>query len=817
MVSGVYYTDNFVGPGTQPTWTAVNTGLAATDCREFFLDPFHQAERQYVMLEASRSLYRREDGGAWSVIFDYDTAHTVLGSTPLYGETLYGFCVDPQTDGRLWVSYKYVYDPVGTYDYVFTSDDYGDSWSAILFYTGNSYDIQSPRCNGDSIFVPHVSGAGGAYHIQYTANAGANWSISTQAAFGWKTSIAVNPLTGIAYIEQDVLATHDLAYLEDDGTTGTLQADITLSRNDAMWFDPTDADHQRLVHNSRLYVTTDSWANRNAPSAISYGVISIAPWAGNDTDQMLVGLTINHGVGQDHAVAALYGEDDTSSQGIAGSSPGTPPYTDSIPYGCGGVCSMGVQAVEGTGVVHTYSVAMPGYTGTERGEPVPGDRASWETGVTHADDIQDVSFDYHNNPADPPMLVSDYDSDADGIVDAAETAPWAGITDKPTEFTPEDHDHSGDAGDGGAFDAANLTSGASTDGQVLTSDGAGGAAWEDQAGGASAFTDLTDTPADYTDDGGKYVRVNSGETALEFVDLPETAYAETIGDGIDDTFDIVHNLDSTDVIVQVWDLDATPVTLFEPDSIHVIDADTVRVVFASAPDTDQMRVVVVIGGGGGAGGAPAPVSVNPLVQSKNSGPNNSDSYSVTLNDAPTVGNFLIAFVVNEAANTVSSITQTNVSWSLIVRATGANGCSEIWLGIISANPGTGVAVSMSGSAWGAVAVAEFDAPNLTPTADQTLTSSWTYSANTSSYNHTALLEPSEGTLVVGVLGHSAYASNAGPITTCTPGLRCLPEAWTSWDCVPAVYGFPETDTAGFTEQRTAAWGGTGTGCIASIK
>lgn len=49
------------------------------------------------------------------------------------------------------------------------------------------------------------------------------------------------------------------------------------------------------------------------------------------------------------------------------------------------------------------------------------------------------------------------------------------------------HDHSGDAGDGGTFDAANLTSGAATDGQVLTADGSGGAAWE-----ASTLTDGTD-------------------------------------------------------------------------------------------------------------------------------------------------------------------------------------------------------------------------------------------------------------------------------------------------------------------------------------
>ena len=69
-----------------------------------------------------------------------------------------------------------------------------------------------------------------------------------------------------------------------------------------------------------------------------------------------------------------------------------------------------------------------------------------------------------------------------------------------------DHDHSGDAGDGGQFDAANLTSGVSADGQVLTSDGIGGAAWENPGAasgkyrqflyaldGAGDFIFLTDT------------------------------------------------------------------------------------------------------------------------------------------------------------------------------------------------------------------------------------------------------------------------------------------------------------------------------------
>jgi len=42
--------------------------------------------------------------------------------------------------------------------------------------------------------------------------------------------------------------------------------------------------------------------------------------------------------------------------------------------------------------------------------------------------------------------------------------------------------------------------------------------------GASAFLGLSDTPADYTDQAGKYIKVNAGEAALEFTDPPATGF-----------------------------------------------------------------------------------------------------------------------------------------------------------------------------------------------------------------------------------------------------------------------------------------------------
>ena len=48
------------------------------------------------------------------------------------------------------------------------------------------------------------------------------------------------------------------------------------------------------------------------------------------------------------------------------------------------------------------------------------------------------------------------------------------------------------------------------------------------SGGASAFTDLTDTPANYTDAAEKYVKVNAGGTGLEFV--TSSATGDDMGD-----------------------------------------------------------------------------------------------------------------------------------------------------------------------------------------------------------------------------------------------------------------------------------------------
>jgi len=84
-------------------------------------------------------------------------------------------------------------------------------------------------------------------------------------------------------------------------------------------------------------------------------------------------------------------------------------------------------------------------------------------------------------------------------------------------------------------DLSNVSATAATDGQALVWDndagqwGPGTVAGE--GGGASAFTDLTDSPTNYTSANGKIVRVNSGGTGVEFSDAVTAAEVGSIAIG----------------------------------------------------------------------------------------------------------------------------------------------------------------------------------------------------------------------------------------------------------------------------------------------
>lgn len=84
---------------------------------------------------------------------------------------------------------------------------------------------------------------------------------------------------------------------------------------------------------------------------------------------------------------------------------------------------------------------------------------------------------------------------------------------------------------------------APTDGQVLRFDSATGM-WVAGSGGGGTFLALTDTPSAYTGAGNKFVRVNAGATALEFIDQIPTISGQPLP-----SFLALNDMDDVDLTV----------------------------------------------------------------------------------------------------------------------------------------------------------------------------------------------------------------------------------------------------------------------------
>jgi hypothetical protein len=237
-----------------------------------------------------------------------------------------------------------------------------------------------------------------------------------------------------------------------------------------MRFSSTDANKQWLILTGGagfyyLQATVDRWANISAvsPGPIDGDPVAICPlhW---DDDEFIFG----HGATTAYAVSAMTDIGTTTPTALAGTNYNTSPYTNAIPATHGGICWDGVQAIPsaatggptvppdggtitppggspvtlvGTGAT-VQAVTFPGYTGSRRGVPMPGDRAAWDEtlyGSLHARDIADETYIHHKDPDDPAprKLIELDDVDITDITDIADDD--ALLWDEATEtFLPAD-------------------------------------------------------------------------------------------------------------------------------------------------------------------------------------------------------------------------------------------------------------------------------------------------------------------------------------------------------------------------------------------
>jgi len=356
---GVYYTSNFSDPSVQPTWTAVNTGLGATTCREFWLDPFDPENRQYVLIGVTGGLYARINQGNWNTILTVAEAAVLLVAAGYTAtETgIFSFCVDSTVAGRLWcfVGSTGIVTHFPRGYFALYSDDYGANWTVTVAYSSfNNYGEGYIRAQGDNVFLNGSAQAGGSLRVWYSTNKGTNWTMSAALDFNTVTNMTFNNLLpNQVYLTIDVTGNNYLTSYTNGGVITNPQTNFSIPRLDSMWFSLTDANHQRMVKNSALYVTTDEWGTKSDSGAIAPEPYSIAPQVGLDEDSIFVGLTLGT-----HVIGCLTSEADTTATGIAGTNAGSAPYTDSIPNTCGGLASMGIQSILNVGTINAYGVVM---------------------------------------------------------------------------------------------------------------------------------------------------------------------------------------------------------------------------------------------------------------------------------------------------------------------------------------------------------------------------------------------------------------------------------------------------------------------------
>lgn len=402
---GVYYTDNFYGPETQPTWTQINTGLPSIDCNSILADPLDPAKRQYVLVGSglSRVLCRRENGSNWTNILTVQQVEQLV-SRPGEGKDISKFCTDTATPGRVWALCR-VYDG-GWHNtgYVLRSDDYGTTWNVagIVGDSAQCYGLSGIAAYDNNVYVTASFKVGSLVQYYYSTNYGASFG----RVVGWlyqHDPAIINPLTPDRfYSTSDPQGNRDLCCITNTGVyINPLQDGIGPQRRDAMWFDPLMAGHQRAIRytnpvgeSSRIYTTNDAWETIASTTMMSQPLpICFSAYSGTDVSEMLVGLMI---YGNTHAVGVIYGEGNPQAIGIAGNNTHVSPYTDSIPDVCGTV--VGVVGINPMGSVYTYAISTPEYTGSSVGIPEHGDRAAFDTvnyPEVHALDILNETLFVH--------------------------------------------------------------------------------------------------------------------------------------------------------------------------------------------------------------------------------------------------------------------------------------------------------------------------------------------------------------------------------------------------------------------------------------
>jgi len=351
--AGVFYAADFSGPDdiSQPTWVAVNDGLPDLRCQAFYCDPVNPAGYQYLHgydAAGDSCMYRRLGTGSWSSILTKAQAGTLTSMSFPNWYSLY-LTQNRSVAGRLECIVFSGYEG----HKLIRSTDYGTSWSLVGNVTGgsNAYNNYYPFVAiGDVLYILNRWPLYGDVVLR-SLDGGTTWSRSTVNVGGLAGRAVSAALTSAVYSKNGSTGI-DMQLVGFDGAAHTAIQDSLNFFSDPgyLWLSDVAANWQRIVCNSKLYETADSWTGVSLLATLDRTYSELQMLYPDDADRedwMVLGMA---GTGKvtasyPHSIFVLDLAEGATTTGKAGTSPGVSPYTGSIPYTGEGICHNGIQIV----------------------------------------------------------------------------------------------------------------------------------------------------------------------------------------------------------------------------------------------------------------------------------------------------------------------------------------------------------------------------------------------------------------------------------------------------------------------------------------
>jgi hypothetical protein len=355
---GVYYTTDFTGPtGSQPTWTAFNTGLNSANILGMWAN--RSTETVFALTEDTDygdrpSVWRLTSArSAFVRVLTEADVDTALGTSDAYIRSMY---VDNNT-GYVWVLVTADGD---TLLWVSTSDGQSGTFSqsCLIVGPGQAKIVHIVVDNSNGIYLSNKSGGGNSGRIYWDAVSADNWDLSDSLGIStWDPAGYYDPYTTKIY------ASNVNSYLKildkTDGSWDTPSVGYDLEGLCSRW----DRGYPRMAFEDgkqrtladgaaggatqfAIYVSDDNWDTHVTEGAC--GRTAQLLWACPFTDQSALILARDEDgtLGDAHVIYVNDDDGATTPVERAGSDPQNASTTTSIPYNCGGVTNNGVAVVK---------------------------------------------------------------------------------------------------------------------------------------------------------------------------------------------------------------------------------------------------------------------------------------------------------------------------------------------------------------------------------------------------------------------------------------------------------------------------------------